>query len=80
MAAFKVDAESGKLELIDYFNSGVKTARHISVDPSGKFLVTAGQDSNDVKVFARDEATGKISASPVSTYEALQPVCVSWKA
>ena len=60
LATYKVDAASGRLELIGHVPTE-KTPRGFAIDPSGRYLVAAGQDSNGVTVYAIDAASGALS-------------------
>lgn len=63
IALFSVDAESGKLTLVQHTPTGGKTPRNFTIDPTGKWLVAANQDSGDFFVFRIDPATGKLTAT-----------------
>ena len=60
LATYKVDAASGRLELIGHTPTE-KTPRGFAIDPSGRYLIAAGQDSNGVTVYAIDPANGALS-------------------
>ena len=60
LATYKVDAASGRLELIGHVPTE-KTPRGFAIDPSGRYLIAAGQDSNGVTVYAIDPASGALS-------------------
>ncbi|KAI5776800.1 Lactonase, 7-bladed beta-propeller-domain-containing protein [Geopyxis carbonaria] len=79
IALFERDADTGLLTNKAYMDSGVKTPRHISIDPSGKFLVAEGADSQNLKVFWRNEDDGTIGDTPTATLAvAGGPVCLQW--
>jgi 6-phosphogluconolactonase len=54
---------------------GGKTARHITLDPSGRFLLVACQDSGGIVVLGRDAATGRLT-KPIHTYSIDSPQCL----
>jgi 6-phosphogluconolactonase len=60
LAIYKVDAASGRLELIGHTPTE-KTPRGFAIDPSGRYLIAAGQDSSGVAVYAIDAASGALS-------------------
>ena len=60
IAAYRVDAASGRLELIGHVPTE-KTPRGFAIDPSGRYLIAAGQDSHGVTVHAIDPASGTLS-------------------
>jgi 6-phosphogluconolactonase len=60
LAAFRVDAGSGKLALVGSVQSEA-SPRGFAIDPTGRFLLCAGQTSNKVAVYAIDQASGALS-------------------
>jgi 6-phosphogluconolactonase len=62
IAAYRIEAKSGALELLGIFPLSVKTPRHFAIAPGGAFLIAAGQDSDGLQTFAIDPQTGKLSA------------------
>ena len=52
--------EGGKLKLIQTENCRLSIPRNINLDPSGKWLLVAGQKSNEVTSFKVDAETGKL--------------------
>lgn len=68
---------NGKLKRSAVQELGVKEPRDFAIDPSGKWLVTAGQTSGDLATFRLDPKTGAL----VSTGHRVQiskPVCVAF--
>ena len=57
-----VDAASGRLRQTGRWPSGGKTPRDLELSPSGRHLLVANQDSDNITVFAVDAATGTLSA------------------
>ncbi|PWK84689.1 6-phosphogluconolactonase [Lentzea atacamensis] len=64
-----------ELALVGHTPAGGKYPRHITLDPSGRFLFAANQNSNLVTSFAVDAVTGRLtpSGTPLKTEI---PVCV----
>jgi len=60
ISVFKVGKE-GILTRIQTIGAEVWIPRNINLSPSGKWLLVAGQKSNDVPVFEIDSASGKLS-------------------
>jgi 3-carboxymuconate cyclase len=60
IAVYRIDSETGKLELIQHTPTGGKTPRNFAIDPTGKFLLAANQNSDSVVTFRIDEQTGKL--------------------
>ena len=59
LSVFQV-GDSGQLTRIQTIGAEVWIPRNINLDPSGKWLLVAGQRSNDVPVFSIDATTGKL--------------------
>jgi 6-phosphogluconolactonase len=74
IAAYK-RGKDGKLELLEYFSSKVKTPRHIALDPTGTWFIAEGQNGGGLKAFRRDKGTGRVNALPDGTLEVDQPAC-----
>lgn len=62
---------------LDTVPARVKTPRSIAIDPTGQWLLAAGQDSDTLALFKIDGASGKLSpvGEPVA---AGAPVCVAF--
>lgn len=60
LAGYAIDEETGKLTLIDQFPTEA-IPREFDIDPSGKWLVAAGQMANRLRVY-RIEADGKLTS------------------
>jgi 6-phosphogluconolactonase len=75
IAKLDVDPASGMLTLSQLMPHGGKTARHITLDPSGRFLLVACQDSGGIVVLGRDAATGRLT-KPIHTYSIDSPQCL----
>jgi flagellar FliL protein len=58
--------KDGKLKLIEITPAGVKTPRGMNIDPSGNWLLVAGQDDNVIKSFRINTKTGKLTPSGFS--------------
>ncbi len=67
--------DDGNLTLVQHQPSGGKTPRNFAIDPSGKWLISANQDSDKVVVMAIDQTTGKLTATD-SAITVGKPVCV----
>lgn len=62
LSVFKV-GENGGLTLVGTSPAEVWIPRHINIDPSGKWLLVAGQKSGGVPVFAIDQEDGTLKFS-----------------
>ena len=77
IAAYKVDGAKGTLTPIGIFPSGGKIPRHFTIDPTGKFLITANADSNNLVTFKIDENTGALTPTGKEV-SALSPQCIAF--
>jgi 6-phosphogluconolactonase len=75
IAAFAIDAETGKLRLVGFEPTQGKSPRNFAIDPTGTFLLAANQDGDNVVVFRIDAQSGKLQATGYSIKVAA-PVCV----
>jgi len=77
LTIFSIDPPSGKLSLIGYQPTLGKTPRSFRIDPSGRFLIAANQDSNTIVLFTIDPDTGKLS--PIGKpLDVASPTCVKF--
>lgn len=77
VAAFAVDADTGRLTSLGETSTQGRTPRNFNIDPSGRFLVAANQDTNTVVLFRIDAESGALS--PVGqSMEIPKPVCVTF--
>lgn len=60
IAIFSINQLDGKLSLIDKQSSLGKSSRTFAVDPSGNWLISTSQGTNELIVFKRDQKTGKL--------------------
>ena len=58
IAVFAIEAGGNKISLIAQVPCGGKIPRHFQVDPTGKILLTANQNSGNVGIFLIDLKTG----------------------
>jgi 6-phosphogluconolactonase len=58
-------------------STGGKTPRNFRLDPTGKWLLAANQDSGNVVVFGIDKTSGKLSATGAEVKVPF-PVCVKF--
>ena len=76
LVVFEVKGD-GILRSVQHIQSGGKHPRHFSITPDGARLIVANRESNNLVIFNRDLATGRLSpaAEPVSVPA---PVCVTF--
>lgn len=66
IAIFSIDQNSGKLKLIGNQSTIGKTPRNFAIEPTGKFLLVANQETGTVVVFKRDFKTGLLTETGVT--------------
>jgi 6-phosphogluconolactonase len=77
LAIYQVDQHTGKLTLIGHQPVKGKTPRNFIIDPSGKFLLVANQDSGNVVTFRIDQETGKLEDTGIES-SIPSPVCLKF--
>jgi 6-phosphogluconolactonase len=68
-------ADDGRLTLIEHTPSQGKSPRSFALDPTGKFLLAAHQDTDNIVVFRIDAATGKLTPTGHNA-KVGAPVCI----
>jgi 6-phosphogluconolactonase len=77
IAMFSISQDSGKLSLIGNQSSKISNPRSFIIDPSGKFLLVANQDANNIVTFKIDTSTGKLTETGIQT-NVSSPVCLKF--
>lgn len=77
LAAFAVNAETGRLDSLGQTPTQGKFPRHFAIDPTGRFLIVANQKSDHLAVFQIDPPTGRLTPLGMPI-EVRQPVCVKF--
>lgn len=72
---FSISPKDGTLTTLGRVPCGGKIPRHIALDPSGRWLLAANQESDNISVFARDAKTGLLS-SPANSFSLSRPQCL----
>ena len=70
-------AGDGKLTYVGRQREHIKTPRGFVIDPSGKFVLVANMDGNNVVVFKRDQTTGLLRFSGIEV-KVDKPVCLKF--
>lgn len=76
LAIFTV-LDDGTLRPVGHQKTGGKNPRNFGIDPTGRYLLAANQDSGNVLVFAIDPQTGELSETE-HRIEIPMPVCVKF--
>ena len=77
IAIFSVDQSTGMLTSIGYQSVPGKTPRNFVIDPAGKFLLVANQDSGTVITFRINTDTGLLEDTGIVT-KIPSPVCLKF--
>ncbi len=75
LASLKVSPATGKVELMERTSCGGKTPRHIALDPTDGWLLSANQGDDTVAVFRRDPKTGRLAKEGL-TFPLSHPQCL----
>jgi 6-phosphogluconolactonase len=76
IAVFEIGADR-RLTLSQITSAGVTTPRGIAAEPSGRWLVVAGQNSGDLRALPFDPARGELGAAGPAV-RVSRPVCVKF--
>ena len=79
ISTFSIDPVKGTLKLKDEYPTMGKTPRDFAIDPTGKFLLAANQESNNIVIFRIDSTTGALSPTG-EIAEVPAPVCITFVA
>jgi 6-phosphogluconolactonase len=77
IAIFKIDSQSGRLNLIGNQPTMGSTPRNFNFDPSGNYLLVANQNSDAVVIFKRNPQTGLLRDTGYRI-DVGNPVCIKW--
>jgi 6-phosphogluconolactonase len=77
IAVFAINPLNGGLTSKGYSSVLGKAPRNFNFDPSGRFLLVANQDSDEIVVFKRNAQTGMLTDSG-ERIKAGNPVCIKW--
>ncbi len=65
LVTFSVALETGQLTLLNRSTCGGKVPRDITLDPSGRWMLVANQESDEIAVIKRDEQSGRLADQAV---------------
>ncbi|WP_372920227.1 lactonase family protein [Salegentibacter sp.] len=77
IVAFKVNKETGKLELIDHYSTQGEFPRNFAISPDGSFLYAANQNSDNISIFRINKMDGKLIRH-LEPVEVKTPVCIEF--
>ncbi|MEJ7767419.1 MAG: lactonase family protein [Chitinophagaceae bacterium] len=75
VTVFSINTETGKLTLAGIQPTMGKTPRNFIIDPSGKYLLVANQQSNNIVIFKRDLRSGLLKETG-EEIKVPTPVCL----
>ena len=75
LVTFKVDSATGKLTKLGSSKYGGTTPRHITLDPTERWMLVANQDSDNISVVKRDTKTGLL-AETGKVFPIVKPQCL----
>lgn len=61
IAVFKIDQATGKLTTAGYQSTMGRTPRNFCIEPSGKYLLVANQETDNIAIFKRNVQTGLLT-------------------
>jgi 6-phosphogluconolactonase len=76
IALFSIDKDKLTLTPMDHTPTLGKTPRHFTLDPTGKFLLAANQDSSDITIFKVHPNSGQLTPIGKPVKDAPLPVCI----
>jgi 6-phosphogluconolactonase len=76
IALFSVDPAKLTLTPVDHTSVMGKTPRNFTLDPTGKYLLAANQDSSDITIFKVHPNTGQLTPVGQPVKDAPVPVCI----
>lgn len=77
IAIFKINRKSGQLNIVGFQSTLGKIPRNFNFDPSGKYLIVANQESDNIIIFKRNQQTGLLTDTG-NHIDVGNPVCIEW--
>ena len=76
LAVFAVDPAEKTLTFVEHAPIQGRTPRNFVIDPSGAYVFSENQNTNNIVQFSRDAATGKLTPTGQVLTDAPSPVCM----
>ncbi|GAO43628.1 lactonase family protein [Flavihumibacter petaseus] len=76
IAIISIDPKTGMMTNAGFQDLKVKKPRNFVIDPSGKYLLVAGQESGGIEVFERNAETGQLTSKGI--IDVPNPVCLKF--
>ncbi len=77
LVIYSVNLENGQLTFVGRQSTFGKNPRDFTIDPTGKFLIAANQDSDTIVVYKIDENTGRLAVTN-NKLQVGNPVCLKF--
>ena len=77
LAIFAIDQSTGKLTSKGFTSTLGKAPRNFVIDPSGKYILVANQDTDNIVIFKRDQTTGQLEKHG-EEIKIPRPVCLKF--
>ena len=77
LAIFSIDQQTGMITLVAHQYVLGEKPRNFNFDPSGKFLLVANENTNEIVIFKRDITTGLLTDTG-NRIAVGKPVCLKW--
>jgi 6-phosphogluconolactonase len=77
IAIFSIDPSTGLLKSTGFQSTFGKKPRNFAIDPTGKYLLVANQDSDNVVIFQRNQKTGALTRTG-KEINIPNPVCLKF--
>lgn len=72
---FEINQQNGKLSLVGRQSTRGEHPRNFVIDPTGRYLLAANRDTDNVVVFKRNKSTGRLTATGTEL-DISMPVCL----
>ncbi|SDE81041.1 6-phosphogluconolactonase [Mucilaginibacter pineti] len=77
IVVYGINQENGMLTFVQRQSSYGKNPRDFAIDPTGKFMIVANQNSDNMYVFRIDQSSGRISQTGIKI-DIGNPVCLKF--
>ncbi|MCS7166067.1 MAG: lactonase family protein [Gemmatales bacterium] len=77
ISVFRIDKQSGKLELVSHATKGIRWPRNFNIDPSGRFVLVASERADNLVIFELDYKNGVLTPVSVES-DVPTPVCLKF--
>jgi 6-phosphogluconolactonase len=74
---YSINPDNGKLTFMERRTTNGKNPRDFAIDPTGKWLIVANQDGNNIVVFKINPGTGSLSSTGINI-QVGNPVCLKF--